>query len=69
MIEFSGTNRSYCYVRYTTQEEAREAIRKLNNYHVRPGYPLAVTRWGWGGGKRGDMRNIYLHRSQSTPNH
>lgn len=44
MIEFSGTNRSYCYVRYTTQEEAREAIRKLNNYHVRPGYPLAVTR-------------------------
>lgn len=44
MIEFSGTNRSYCYVRYTTQEEAREAIKKLNNYHVRPGYPLAVTR-------------------------
>jgi len=44
MIEFSGTNRSYCYVRYTTQEEAREAIRKLNNCHVRPGYPLAVTR-------------------------
>jgi len=44
MIEFSGTNRSYCYVRYTTQEEAREAIRKLNNYNVRPGYPLAVTR-------------------------
>jgi len=44
MIEFSGTNRSYCYVRYTSQEEAREAIRKLNNYHVRPGYPLAVTR-------------------------
>ena len=41
MIEFSGTNRSYCYVRYTTQEEAREAIKKLNNYHVRPGYPLA----------------------------
>ena len=44
MIEFSGTNRSYCYVRYTTQEEAREAIRKLNNYHVRPGFPLAVTK-------------------------
>lgn len=44
MIEFSGTNRSYCYVRYTTQEEAREAISKLNNHYVRPGYPLAVTR-------------------------
>jgi len=44
MIEFSGTNRSYCYVRYTMQEEAREAIYKLHNHHIRPGYPLAVTR-------------------------
>jgi Q family heterogeneous nuclear ribonucleoprotein R len=44
MIEFSGTNRSYCYVRYTTQEEAREAIKKLNNHYIRPGYSLAVTR-------------------------
>jgi len=44
MIEFSGTNRSYCYVRYTTQEDAREAIKKLNNYKIRPGHPLAVTR-------------------------
>jgi len=44
MIEFSGNNRSYCYVRYTTQEEAREAINKLNNHYIRPGYPLAVTR-------------------------
>jgi len=44
MIEFSGTNRSYCYVRYTTQEEAREAINKLNNFYIRPGYSLAVTR-------------------------
>ena len=53
MIEFSGTNRSYCYVRYTTQEEAREAIKKLNNYHVRPGYPLAVGGGGGGGGGNG----------------
>ena len=44
MIEFSGTNRSYCYVRYTTQKEAREAIKQLNNFHIRPGRPLAVTR-------------------------
>jgi len=44
MIEFSGTNRSYCYVRYTTQEGAREAIKKLNHYKIRPGHPLAVTR-------------------------
>ena len=44
MIEFSGTNRSYCYVRYTTQEEARNAIKKLNNFNIRPGHALAVTR-------------------------
>eukprot|EP00092_Neocalanus_flemingeri_P038060 GFUD01041429.1.p1 GENE.GFUD01041429.1~~GFUD01041429.1.p1 ORF type:complete len:420 (-),score=146.09 GFUD01041429.1:126-1331(-) len=44
MIEFSGTNRSYCYVRYTKQEDAREAIKKINNHYIRPGYPLAVTR-------------------------
>ena len=44
MIEFSGTNRSYCYVRYTTQEEARKAIKKLNNFFIRPGHALAVTR-------------------------
>ena len=41
MIEFSGTIRSYCYVRYTTQEEA---INKLNNFYIRPGHSLAVTR-------------------------
>ena len=28
-----------------------------------------ANKVGLGGGKRGDMRNIYLHRSQSTPNH
>ena len=44
MIEFSWTNRSYCYMRYTTQEEARKAIKKLNNYIVRLEHALAVTR-------------------------
>jgi len=44
MIEFSGANRSYCYVRYWDPEDAKLAIRKLHNYHIRPGYPLAVTQ-------------------------
>ena len=44
MIEFSGANRSYCYVRYCNTNDARTAIDKLNNYQIRPGYPLAVTR-------------------------
>ena len=43
MIEFSGCNRSYCYVRYCSQEEAKCAVSKLNNYSIRPGYLLAVT--------------------------
>ena len=44
MIEFSGVNRSYCYVRYWDPEDAKMAIRRLHNFHIRPGYPLAVTQ-------------------------
>ena len=43
MIEFSGTNRTYCYVRYCTENDAKEAVRRLHNYRIRPDYPLAVT--------------------------
>ena len=43
MIEFSGANRSYCYVRYCNPEDAKRAITALHNYQIRPGYPLAVT--------------------------
>ena len=43
MIEFSGANRSYGYVRYCNVDDAKTAIKKLHNYHIRPGYPLAVT--------------------------
>ena len=43
MIEFSGANRSYGYARYCSVEDAKTAIMKLHNYHIRPGYPLAVT--------------------------
>ena len=43
MIEFSGTNRTYCYVRYCTENDAKEAVRRLHNYKIRSDYPLAVT--------------------------
>ena len=43
MIEFSGTNRTYCYVRYCTENDAKEAVRRLHNYRIRSDYPLAVT--------------------------
>ena len=44
MIEFSGVNRTYCYVRYWNPDNAKEAIRKLHLYHIRPGHPLAVSQ-------------------------
>merc|ERR1719429_643739 len=44
MVEFSGANRCYCYVRYCRPEDARRAIGTLNNYEIRPGHPLAVTK-------------------------
>ena len=31
-------------MRYCCKEDAEEAIRKLHNYEIRPGYYLAVTR-------------------------
>ena len=43
MIEFSGTNRTYCNVRYCEEQDAAEAVRRLHNYRIRPCNPLAVT--------------------------
>jgi len=43
MIEFSGTNRTYCYVRYCNENDAKNAVKKLHNYRIRPDFPLAVT--------------------------
>ena len=43
MLEFSGTNRTYCYVRYCRAEDAKEAVRKLDNFKIRPRNALSVT--------------------------
>ncbi|KAJ1216307.1 hypothetical protein NDU88_003911 [Pleurodeles waltl] len=42
MMEFSGENRGYAFVMYTTKEEAQLAIRMLNNYEIRPGKFIGV---------------------------
>ena len=42
MMNFSGENRGYFFVCYTCPEEARRAIKELNNYEIRPGKPLGV---------------------------
>jgi len=44
MMEHSGANRGYGYVRFTSGEDAKEAIKTLNNYEIRPGRYLVVTR-------------------------
>ena len=43
MMELSGYNRGYGYVRYGTKREAKEAVRQLNNYEIRTNRFLVVT--------------------------
>jgi len=42
MMDFSGTNRGYLFVRYSIKEEAKLAIKNLNDYEIRPGKKLGV---------------------------
>ncbi|XP_007258519.3 probable RNA-binding protein 46 [Astyanax mexicanus] len=42
MMEFSGENRGYAFVRYTTQEAAQRAINLLDNYEIHPGKFIGV---------------------------
>jgi len=44
MMEHTGANRGYGYVRYTNPEDAKEGIKRLNNYEIRPGRYLVVTK-------------------------
>ena len=42
MMDFSGCNRGYFFVCYTTPTEAKRAVKELNNYEIRPGKQLGV---------------------------
>lgn len=42
MMDFDGKNRGYAFVMYTQKNEAKRAVRELNNYEVRPGRLLGV---------------------------
>ncbi|XP_040566578.1 APOBEC1 complementation factor isoform X1 [Lepeophtheirus salmonis] len=44
MMDFSGSNRGYLFVKYTNHSEARMAIKKLNNYEIRPGKHIGVCK-------------------------
>ncbi len=37
MMDFSGTNRGYCFVHYYSQDDAIRAVRDLNDFEIRKG--------------------------------
>jgi len=44
MMEQNGLNRGYAYVQFTNIQDAKEAVKKLNNHEIRPGRHLVVTK-------------------------
>ena len=42
MMDFSGSNRGYFFVRYTNRDEAKRAVKELNNYEIMPGKFIGV---------------------------
>ena len=44
MMDFSGSNRGYFFVRYTNREDAKKAVKTLNNYEIRDGKFLGVIQ-------------------------
>ncbi|XP_065559567.1 probable RNA-binding protein 46, partial [Artemia franciscana] len=43
MMDFSGTNRGFCFVTYSTPEVAARAVKELDRFPIRPNYRLGVT--------------------------
>ncbi|XP_053975164.1 probable RNA-binding protein 46 [Hylaeus volcanicus] len=43
MMDFSGTNRGYCFIMYTTEEEAARAVKQLDRYEIYPGKRIGVV--------------------------
>ncbi|XP_064001718.1 APOBEC1 complementation factor isoform X1 [Pogoniulus pusillus] len=42
MMDFNGNNRGYAFVTFSTKQEAKSAIKQLNNYEIRNGRLLGV---------------------------
>ncbi|XP_014236005.1 RNA-binding protein 47-like [Trichogramma pretiosum] len=43
MMNFSGTNRGFCFIMYANPELAQRAIKELNNYPIRQNWFLGVV--------------------------
>lgn len=44
MMDFSGSNRGYAFVTYTTRTEAAAAVKLLNGYEIRPRRHIGVVK-------------------------
>lgn len=44
MMDFSGSNRGFCYVKYFTRQAAVNAVKLLHNQEIRPGHRLVVHK-------------------------
>ncbi|CAH2991952.1 unnamed protein product [Chilo suppressalis] len=44
MMDFSGSNRGYAFVTYTTKAEAYKAVKELNGYEIRAGRHIGVVK-------------------------
>ncbi|CAH0727933.1 unnamed protein product, partial [Brenthis ino] len=44
MMDFSGSNRGYAFVTYTTRTEATAAVKLLNGYEIRPRRHIGVVK-------------------------
>ena len=44
MMEYSGYNRGYGFVMYTSRDDAKKCVTTLNNYEIRNGRPIGVCR-------------------------
>lgn len=44
MMDFSGTNRGFAFIQYTNSRDASNAIRKMNNFELRPNFRIGVLK-------------------------
>ena len=44
MMDFSGNNRGFAFVKYFNQNEAKRALKELNNHEIRKGRLLGVCK-------------------------
>ena len=43
MVDFSGSNKGYCFAVYSSQDEAKRACHELNNFEIVPGKHIGVV--------------------------